>query len=452
MVESISVMGLGKLGSPLAACFAAAGFRVHAVDVDAQKVDAINRGSAPVHEPGLTDLISQSKNRLHASQDAERAVRESDATFIVVGTPSEPTGGFSLRYVVPTCEAIGRALRAKKDFHLVVLTSTVMPGSTGGEVRSALERSSGKECGRDFGLCYSPEFIALGTVIHDFHYPDFLLIGECDSRSGDVLTEIYARVCKNSPPVARMNFVNAEITKLAVNTFITTKISFANMVARLCECLPGADVNAVTGALGLDSRIGPKYLKGAVSYGGPCFPRDNRAMAALAARAGAFADLAEATDRFNRAQIKWLADIVKRNCSGGGSIGILGLTYKPETDVIEESFGILLAQELAASDVRVIVYDPAADRKRVAAVNDSIQFAASAGECIGESDVVVLATPWREFRDLAPGQWARAGRPRTVIDCWRAVESLAECSGVNYVRLGFGAVVERPITTFSTAD
>lgn len=452
MVESISVMGLGKLGSPLAACFAAAGFRVHAVDVDVQKVDAVNRGVPPVHEPGLAELIRESAGRLRASQDAEQAVRESDATFIVVGTPSEPEGGFSLRYVLPTCEAIGRALRAKNGFHLVVLTSTVMPESTDGEVKSALERASGKNCGGDFGLCYSPEFIALGTVIRDFHYPDFLLIGESDSHAGEVLAGIYRRVCKNSPPIARMNFVNAEITKLAVNTFITTKISFANMVARLCECLPGADASAVTGALGLDSRIGPKYLKGAVSYGGPCFPRDNRAMAALATRAGAFADLAEATDRFNRAQIKWLAEIAKRNHDGSGSIGILGLTYKPETDVIEESFGILLAQELVSGRLPVIVYDPSADRARVSGVNCAIRFAATAKECIAESDVVVLATPWPEFRNLAPESWARVGTPRAVIDCWRAMEHLDKLSGVNYVRLGFGGAVERPVSTFSTAD
>jgi UDPglucose 6-dehydrogenase len=452
MVESISVLGLGKLGSPLAACFAAAGFEVHAVDVDARKVDAVNRGDAPVHEPGLAELIRECAGRLRASQDAEKAVRESEATFIVVGTPSEPSGGFSLRYVLPTCESIGRALRAKRDFHLVVLTSTVMPESTGGDVKSALERSSGKKCGADFGLCYSPEFIALGTVIRDFHYPDFLLIGESDSRAGDALAAIYARVCKNSAPVARMNFVNAEITKLAVNTFITTKISFANMVARLCECLPGADANAVTGALGLDSRIGPKYLKGAVSYGGPCFPRDNRAMAALATRAGSFADLAEATDRFNRAQIKWLAEIAKRNYTGAGSIGILGLTYKPETDVIDESFGLLLAQELVNCGLPVTVYDPSADRAKISAANHAIQFAASANACIEESDVVVLATAWQEFRNLTADQWARSGNPRTVVDCWRAVEHLQQVDGVNYVRLGFGGVVERPVSTFSTAD
>jgi len=280
-VKSVSVIGLGKLGSPMAACFAARGFQVHAVDLDAAKVDTINKGQAPVHEPGLAELIREGAANLKASQSCEAAVRESDATFIIVATPSEPGGGFSLKYALPTCESIGKALRSKSTYHLVVLTSTVMPGSTAGEVKSALELASGKRCGIDFGLCYSPEFIALGTVIRDFYYPDFLLIGECDSRAGDTLAEIYSRVCKNSPGVARMNFINAEITKLAVNTYITTKISYANMLARLCEKLPDADVNVVTDALGLDTRIGAKYLKGAVSYGGPCFPRDNRALAAL---------------------------------------------------------------------------------------------------------------------------------------------------------------------------
>ena len=311
MLSHISVIGLGKLGAPMAACFAGRGFRVKAVDLSSEKVDSINRGVAPVFEPGLEELIREAGDSLQATQNTGEAVSASEATFIVVGTPSEPSGGFSLQYVLPTCEAIGRALGTKKEFHLVILTSTVMPGSTGGDVKAALERFSGKRCGRDFGLCYSPEFIALGTVIRDFYNPDFLLIGESDQRSGDMLADIYKRVCKNSPAISRMNFINAEITKLAVNTYITTKISYANMLARLCEKLPEADANVVTDALGLDSRIGAKYLKGAVSYGGPCFPRDNRALAALAARVGASSGLAEATDLFNRAQIKSIADIVR---------------------------------------------------------------------------------------------------------------------------------------------
>src|SRR5438477_3994119 len=159
MVSTISVIGLGKLGSPIAACFAARGFQVNAVDIDAQKVDAIGRGVPPVHEPGLAELLQESKARLLATQDTEAAIRDSEATFIVVGTPSEPDGGFSLRYVIPTCEAIGRALRNKNSFHLVVLTSTVMPGSTADEIKSALEPASGKRYAQTFGLRYRPNLI-----------------------------------------------------------------------------------------------------------------------------------------------------------------------------------------------------------------------------------------------------------------------------------------------------
>jgi UDPglucose 6-dehydrogenase len=235
-----------------------------------------------------------------------------------------------------------------------------------------------------------------------------------------------------------MNFINAEITKLAVNTYITTKISYANMLARLCEKLAGADVNVVTDALGLDTRIGAKYLKGAVSYGGPCFPRDNRALAALAAKVGASSGLAEATDRFNRAQIRSLAEIVKSERSGDEAIGILGLTYKPNTDVVEEAFGLLLAQELTATKLPVVVFDPLADVERAMSGCKGARFAKSAEECIARSGVVVVATPWQEFGKVPAQQWSRKGSPRVVIDCWRSLDNLASQDGVRYVRLGFG--------------
>jgi UDPglucose 6-dehydrogenase len=319
----------------------------------------------------------------------------------------------------------------------------VLPGTTGGPVKSKLEEASGKKCGQDFGLCYSPEFIALGSVIRDFLNPDFVLIGESDSRSGEVLQSLYAHICDSKPSVARMDFANAEITKLAVNTYVTTKISFANMLARICERVPGGNVDVVTSALGLDTRIGAKYLKGAVSYGGPCFPRDNHALAALASQVGAPADLAQATDHFNRAQVKWLADLVAQNAQRGATVGILGLTYKPQTDVVEEAVGFLLAQELAHRGFLMTAFDPAGMASARRALADSVQLAASAEECIVQSDAVVVATPWKEFLQIAPEKWARVKRERVVIDCWRALKLDSNFPGVRYIALGLDSVSAR---------
>jgi UDPglucose 6-dehydrogenase len=432
-----SVIGLGKLGSPLAACLAAKGLQVMGVDADPQKVESIRQGHAPVFEPRLEETISSAAQRLRATTSIAEAVAASDITFIVVATPSEPGGGFSLRFLLPVCEEIGRALSGKDSYHVVVLTSTVMPGTTGGPVRETLERVSGKRAGGDFGLCYGPEFIALGSVVRDFLNPDFVLIGESDPRAGEILEAIYLRVCDTKPAVARMNFVNAELTKLSVNTYVTTKISFANMLARICERLPGCDVDVVTHALGLDSRIGGKYLKGAVSYGGPCFPRDNLALLALAEELGAPAEIAQVTHRFNRAQIPWLAELIFAQAPRG-TIGILGLTYKPNTDVVEESVGLLLSRELVSRKTDVVAFDPAGGRNAAKALGSAVRMAGSAAECVAASDAVVLATPWPEFIAIPTEGWARAGRPRTVVDCWRALPQLANASGVVYIGLGIG--------------
>jgi UDPglucose 6-dehydrogenase len=421
----------------MAAAIAARGLRTIGVDADATKVEAIERGLPPVFEPGLAEMLILAKGRLTATSSVEDAVRDSDITFIVVATPADADGSFSLRYVLPACEAIGRALAAKREFHVVAVTSTVMPGSTEGAVLNTLEKFSGKRAGAGFGLCYSPEFIALGSVIRDFLNPDFLLIGESDGRSGAALESLYRNVCENRPAVARMNLVNAEIAKLAVNTYVTTKISFANMLARLCEKVPGASVDVVTGAIGLDSRIGGKYLKGAISYGGPCFPRDNVAMIAFAERLGAPADLPRVTHQFNRAQIHSLADVVSQYLCSGEAAGILGLTYKPNTDVTDEAAGLLLARELATRGLRVLAFDPEARK-----VGGSVHMAASAEECIAKSGVVVLATPWPAFLTIPAGRWARATSPRVVIDCWRVLKHLEFAAGVIYLALGNGIAHE----------
>jgi len=441
-VTKVSIIGLGKLGSPMAACFASKGFTVVGVDLNQAFVDAVNEGRPPVFEPELAERISAGRENLSATTDAVSAVAATDATFVIVPTPSDEDGRFSLRYVIPACEAVGEALRDKDGYHLVVITSTVMPGSIDGEIVAALERSSGKRCGADFGLCYSPEFIALGSVIRDFLNPDFLLVGESDERAGDALAQIYARVCDNDAPIARMNFVNAELAKISVNTFVTTKIAYANMLARICEQLPGADVDVVTDAIGLDTRIGRKYLRGAISYGGPCFPRDTVAFAALAHSLDAPAFVAEATDRLNRDGISRLADLAEAQLPEGGVAAVLGLSYKPNTDVVEESPGLLLAEELAARGIEVFAYDPAANANASRVLADSVRLVPTLGEAIEPADVVVLATPWHEFAALDPAVVERTPR-RVVIDCWRALQRDQFEEVADYIELGKGVVRER---------
>jgi UDPglucose 6-dehydrogenase len=367
---------------------------------------------------------------------------------MIVPTPSDADGTFSLRFVLPACEEVGAALRDKEGFHLVVLTSTVMPGATDSAVRQALEDASGKRAGIDFGLCYSPEFIALGSVVHDFLHPDFLLVGESDERSGDILTSVYARTVENEAPSARMNFVNAELAKISVNTYVTTKITFANMIARICERLPGADVDVVADALGLDRRIGRRYLTGAIAYGGPCFPRDNVALGALARAIGAPAALAEATDKANREETHRLADLVESYLPDGGRVAVLGLAYKPNTNVVEESPGLYVAQELAARGRDVTAYDPAANASAArVADGSSIDFAPDARTATSRADVVVVATPWDEFRSTRDFL-ASDERPRVVIDCWRVVGDAANApAGIDVVRLGTAARVSGVLAT-----
>jgi UDPglucose 6-dehydrogenase len=433
----ISVIGLGKLGSPMAACFAAKGFTTVGVDVNETYVAAINEGRAPVYEPQLAELIAEGRSCLTATTDTRRAVADTDVTFVIVPTPSDADGGFSLTYVLSAMESIGSALSEKDGYHVVVLTSTVMPGATGGPVRETLERASGKRVGADLGLCYSPEFIALGSVIRDFLNPDFLLIGESDEQAGRLLADLYRRVVANDPKVARLNFVNAELAKISVNTFITTKIAFANMLARICERLPGADVDDVTSALGLDTRIGAKYLRGAISYGGPCFPRDNLALASLARSVDAPAYVAEATDVANRDGIARLAQLTIEHLPAGGTAAVLGLSYKPNTDVLEESPGMHLVKALSESGIEVIAYDPVSvAHARLALDGSDVRFVEAAEDAIRAADVIVIVTPWQEFAALDAGLFQRQGEPRVVIDCWRILPREQIALTATYVALG----------------
>lgn len=438
MTMRISVIGLGKVGASLAAVLASKGHSVTGVDLDAQVVRAFNEGRAPTNEPGLQDIIDVCRKRLHATTDYEMAVAGSEASFIVVATPSEPDGTFSNAQVLAVVRKVGEALRGNPGYHLVCINSTVMPGSTGGPIRDTLERYSGRRVGEDLGLCYNPLFIALGTVIQGILRPDMVLLGHSDSKSGDVLAGLYRDLCDGQPTIKHMNFVNAELAKFAVNSFVPVKISFANMLADMCERLPGADVDVVTEAAGCDRRIGRACFKGALGYGGPCFPRDNIALGALARSLGTRADLASAADRVNGAQVARLVELVERHITPGGTLGVLGLSYKPWSPEIEESQALMLAQVMAERGFRIVAYDPMALSNACAALGGRIEAADDAADCVRRSDAVVVATPWPEFRQLPPEAMIRSDGRLTVIDCWRLLpaERFAHCADLVYLGQG----------------
>lgn len=433
-MPAISVVGLGKLGLCLAACLAYKGQRVIGVDIDVQKIQSINNGQAPFYEPRLQDLLKQSKERLTAVSSYDQAIMETNATFIVVNTPSEPEGGYSLKYVNRVAESVGRALREKRDYHLVVLTSTVLPGSTEQSIRPILEDYSGKECGDGLGLCYSPEFLALGNAVEGILRPDMVLIGEHDKKSGDTLEAVYKQLCENSPPIRRMTIINAEITKIALNAYITMKISFANTLAGLCEKVAGGNVDEVTSALGLDTRIGGRSLRGGLGYGGPCFPRDSRAFGYYARRNGCQAYLADASDEVNRHRISEVVEFIKRQGRDAKRVAVLGMTYKPNTAIVEESQSMRIAEAMAGAGYRVKVYDPQGLEEAKKYLGSAVSYAKSVNDCIDDADILIVATPWEQFGNLETSRLRRG--KRLIVDCWRTLDPGKFSGDKRLVQLG----------------
>ena len=439
-MTKISVIGLGKLGACSAACFAYKGFETIGVDINKDYVDAVNSGRAPVQEPRLQELIDACRDKLRATQDYGAALKESDITILIVPTPSREDGQFSNKYLKGALKELSMALRyVKKEYHLFVITSTVSPGSTEKELMPLIESVSGKKLNKDFGVCYNPEFIALGSVITDFLNPDMVLIGESDKRAGDQLEEVYETLCESNPYIARMSVISAEITKISLNSYVTMKISFANTLANICEAIPGANVDDITKALGADKRVAPYYLKGALSYGGPCFPRDNRAFTSFASMCGVDALLAKTTDEVNQIQVNRLTERIMEQIGNSNNtlVSVLGLAYKPDTSVIEESAAIKLIEELLMKDLEVIVYDPLAMDNTRAYLGDNILYASSVKDCLLKSTVCIITLPYDEFKLVEDS--ADIGGPTTVIDCWRILDPAKLPEKIRYVALGISA-------------
>ncbi|NQU74352.1 MAG: UDP-glucose/GDP-mannose dehydrogenase family protein [Candidatus Omnitrophica bacterium] len=437
--KKISVVGLGKLGLCVAACFADKGYKVIGVDIDTEKIEKINKGISPIDETGLSSLVKKAKKNLKAELNYENAIMNTDVSFIVVATPSLADGSFSNEYLEKTLYKIGAVLKKKKGYHLIVITSTVMPQTTEKIVKFLLEKVSGKKCGRDFGLAYNPEFIALGSVIHDFLNPDFVLIGEASKKDGDILENIYKKTCDNKVRFARMSLLNAEIAKISLNCYITTKITFANSLAGICEKVKGADSHVITKALGLDSRIGSKYIRPGLGYGGPCFPRDNVAFSAFARKVEARAKLAEMVDEVNRDQVLRIIHRINEILSLRGrnkkseQIAILGLSYKPNTPIIEDSQVLSIAQVLVSEGYRVCVYDPQALESARSVLGDTVKYAKNVQECLAGADLGIIGVPWNEFKRINAKKLKKG---IILFDCWRLLEGK---KGLDIRYLGVGS-------------
>jgi UDPglucose 6-dehydrogenase len=433
----ISVVGLGKLGAPLLAVLASRGFEVCGVDVNETAVNKINAGLAPVAEPQVQGLLAEHRTRLRATPDWQVGIGGTDVTCVLVPTPSGVDGAFKNDYVLHAIENIGRVLRHKPGYHLVVVNSTTMPGSVDGPIRQQLERVSGRAVGDDIGLCYNPEFVALGSVVEDLLQPDFVLIGESDERAGTLLSRICRKVVGPSVPISRMSCVNAELAKISINAFVTMKISFANMLAEICEGLDGADADIVTGAIGQDTRIGGKYLRAGTGYGGPCFPRDTIAFAAAAGFVGVDATAATAAHTINQRQIARILRFVDAQAQPGDTVAVMGLSYKPGTNVVEQSQGVMLAAALARCGYRVIAHDPLASDPARAVLGTEVSFAATPQEAVTAANVVTIMVPWPEYREFF-ASWRGDLATRAIIDCWRLVDRSAAAPDITVVQLGRG--------------
>jgi UDPglucose 6-dehydrogenase len=437
-MRGISVIGLGKLGLCMAACFASKGYKVIGIDIDEIKVDRVNKGECPINETGLSKLIKKYKRNIYATYDYEFAIENSDITFVVVATPSNEDGSFSNTQLEAACIEIAEVLKSKERFHIIVITSTVTPGTLNGVIKPLFEKITKKKCGRGFGLAYNPEFIALGSVIHDFLNPDFLLIGESDKKTGDVLSKIYKKTCDNDPSFARMNFINAEIAKIALNCYVTMKISYANMLAEICEKTPQTDVDKITQAIGIDRRIGVRYLKGGLGFGGPCFPRDNRAFVAFARTIGSQAELPRTVDIVNKHQIKRILSLVTKDIKKGTKVGILGLSYKPNTEIIENSQAVDIANAIRELGADVFVYDPMANFITKRIYGNRFRYPSTIEDCLKNSEICIVATAWQEFRSVKPKKFEKLmKRGAILVDCWRLYDK-DKFKKINYIGLGLG--------------
>src|SRR5262245_24786127 len=422
----LSVFGIGYVGCVSAACFAKAGHQVIGVDVNPTKADILNSGKSPIVEEGIADLIDEvvKAGRLRATTDSAEAIANSDVSLVCVGTPSNPNGSLDLRYVKRVCEEIGAALWTKKERHIVVIRSTMLPGTIETVVIPALESYSRKQAGQDFGVCINPEFLREGSSIRDFYAPPFTLIGADDDQSGSVVRSLYAEI---DAPVFVTALKTAEMVKYVCNCFHALKVSFANEVGNICKEL-SIDSHEVMNVFCQDTKLNlsPYYLKPGFAFGGSCLPKDLRAINYKAKELDVEVPVLSSILPSNKQQIDRAIEMVIK--TGKKQVGILGFSFKAGTDDLRESPMVALIETLIGKGIQLSIYDRDVALARLVGANkDYIErqiphisqlMRATIDEVIDSAEVLVIGNRSAEFQRVD----TQRRKDQIIIDLVRLFE------------------------------
>jgi len=440
----ISVIGVGYVGLCTAVGLASRGYSVVACDIDVEKINKINRGIPPFFEPGIQEKLSESvqKGTLKGLVgETDRAVMETDFTYVAVGTPSNSDGSIDLTYIKSAAVNIGKALKQKTDYHIAIIKSTVVPGTTQSVVLPIIERESGKKCDVDFGLCMNPEFLRQGSAFQDTLNADRIVIGSHDTQAGRRVEALYCEFYSPQvPPIIQTTLSTAELIKYASNAMLATKISFINTIANICEKIPGADVQVVAEAMGLDKRIGSQFLDAGLGYGGSCFPKDVKALIACSEAFGYTPELLDATENVNKKLPIKVVNLCRQQLGTlkGKQIAILGLAFKPNTDDMREARAIPIINQLLEAGACVVAYDPVALLTAKAIFKDSICYANSIAGCLKDADCCILVTEWPEFKKLTPDFFNANMKQPILIDGRRIYDPQKFRKKLKFSAIGLG--------------
>lgn len=429
---NICMVGTGYVGLVTGTCLADFGMTVVCVDVDEEKIASLQRGQVPIYEPGLEELVAKNERagRLSFSTDLKSAVEKSIAIFIAVGTPPLPDGSADLSYVRRVAESIADHANGYK----IVVTKSTVPTGTGRMIEEILRGRNGRH---DFSVVSNPEFLREGSAVADFLRPDRVVIGARDPRAVAIMKEIYSPLYLLETPFVVTDVESAEMIKYASNGFLSVKISFINEVAQLCE-LVGADVHAVAKGMGLDKRIGPKFLHPGPGFGGSCFPKDTHAVADLARKYGVRFEIIEAAIAANDKTKARMIDKIESATGpvAGKTIGVLGISFKPATDDIRESAALRIIEALRERGASIRAFDPAAmDNARRTLTG--VEYGTDAYDCAAGCDALVLVTEWNEFRALDFDRLEKAMKGRIFVDL-RNVYEPDEVRELGWTYVGVG--------------